>query len=220
MAQFALIFDHLEFSNYPTLHNVVPSFYVITSYCQIKEKTPQKQIINTLKFRILNVLNDKYWNSITTLHWIATYLEPTFKSLTFINDKKDREKRLDEIRKGLHVLIDDVLINSDDDERSLITSTDPIKSPPPPRKKHKNDPFADIRQQAAANSSSSSSNKTTESLNNELDRQIDLYNNTQMSNYVEYENNPLSFWKREHKRLPLLARIARSVFAIQGNIFI
>ena len=109
MEPFVLIFDHLEFSNCPTLRNVIPSYYKMASYCEIKESTQQKEIIDSSKAAILNGLDDKYWNSITILHWIATYLEPTFKSLNFILDRKDPGKRYHEIERGLHVLASDIL---------------------------------------------------------------------------------------------------------------
>ncbi|CAF1664557.1 unnamed protein product, partial [Didymodactylos carnosus] len=100
--KFALIFDHLEFSNHPTLQNIV-RYYKMAHYCRIEKNAPQqKLIINTLKLEIITALNDKYWPSITTLHWIATYLEPIFKHLAFVDDKKDSEMRKNEIRKGLH----------------------------------------------------------------------------------------------------------------------
>ncbi|CAF4485935.1 unnamed protein product [Rotaria sp. Silwood2] len=217
MEQFSLIFDYLEFSNCPTLQNVVPSYYKMVSYCQIKVNTQEKQIINTLKSEILKALGDKYWSSITLLHWIATFLEPTFKSLTFVHDKKDRAKRYNEIQKGLHVLAGDVLTTSDDDQQILIPPTDPISSSSPPKKKHKNDPFVDVRQHVAANPSPSSSKTTLESLNIELDRQLRLYNNMTLNNNSEYDNNPLLFWKQQQDHLSLLAKIARSIFAIQAS---
>ncbi|CAF0975268.1 unnamed protein product [Rotaria sordida] len=36
------------------------------------------------------------------------------------------------------------------------------------------------------------------------------------SNY-EYNNNLLLFWKEQHNHLPLLARTARSIFAVQAS---
>ncbi|CAF3749487.1 unnamed protein product, partial [Adineta steineri] len=217
MEKFSLIFDHLEFSNCPTLQNVVPSYYKMISYCQINAALHDKQIINTLKCEILNTLNDKYWSSITMLHWIGTYLEPTFKSLTFINDKKQRAMRFKEIQNGLHVLANDILSNYDDNQQILATSTDPVSLSSPPQKKLKNDPFADIRQQAPANSSSTSLKTTLELLNIELDGQLRLYNNMTLNDNFEYDNNPLLFWKQQHNHLPLLAKIARSVFVIQAS---
>ncbi len=220
MAQFTPIFDCLEFSNCLTLQNVVPSYYKMASYCQIKVNSEQKQIINTLKSKILIVLDDKYWSSITTLHRIATYLEPTFKSLAFVDGKKEREKRFNEIRKGLHVLAGDILTTSDDVQQILVNPTSSITSSSPPQKKHKHDPFSDIRQRVTANQYLSSSNKTLLSLNSELDQQLHYYNNMTINNDLEYDNNPLSFWKQQHNNLPLLAKIARSVFAIQGKMLI
>ncbi|CAF1340915.1 unnamed protein product, partial [Didymodactylos carnosus] len=122
MRKFALIFDHLEFSNHSTLQNIVPSYYKMAHYY------------------------DKYWPSITTLHWIATYFEPTFKHLAFIDDKKDSEMRKNEIRKGLHVLVNDTLKMNDDDPK-VLTSLSSFVVNSPPSKRRKDDPFANQKNQ-------------------------------------------------------------------------
>ena len=106
------------------------------------------------------------------------------------------------------------MVVDDDDQQILVTSTDRVSSSSPPQKKHKNDPFADIRQQAPANSSTSL--KTTlELIKTELDGQLRSYNNMTLNDNFEYDNNPLLFWKQQHNHLPLLAKIARSIFVIQ-----
>lgn len=215
MRNFSLIFDHLEFSSCPTLQNVVPSYYKMVSYCEVTSNTQQKEILNTLKIETLKSLNDKYWTSITTLHWIASYLEPTFKCLTFIQDKKERDKRLNEIRKGLHVLAHDLMTNNDNNEEIVVTSVGYASSSSPPPKKCKNDPFADIRQHVSDKPHLPTT--TLQVLTRELDRQIQLYSNMDLNDFLEYDNNPLYFWKHEQYRLPLLAKIARSIFVIQGK---
>ncbi|CAF2083912.1 unnamed protein product [Rotaria magnacalcarata] len=217
MAQFTLIFDHLEFSKCPTIQNVVPSYYKMASYCTLEKNSQQKQIINTLKSEILNALDDKYWSSITTLHWIATYLDPTFKSLSFVNDKKDLEKRQNEIKKGLNVLAGDLISDDDDDsDRPILTiPLSAVSLASSPKKKHKTDPFADLRQQGATNLSST--RKTLQGIKVELDRELYFYNNMIINSNLEYENNPLLFWKQQRNDLPLLAKLARSIYAIQAS---
>ncbi|CAF1238493.1 unnamed protein product [Didymodactylos carnosus] len=49
----------------------------------------------------------------------------------------------------------------------------------------------------------------------ELDRQIQFYESMTMITASEYDHNPLSFWKEQQDNLTMLARIAKSVLAIQ-----
>ncbi len=48
MGKFSLIFDNLEFSNRPTLQNVIPSYYSTVEYCVIERKR-KNSYINFLK---------------------------------------------------------------------------------------------------------------------------------------------------------------------------
>ncbi|CAF1647204.1 unnamed protein product, partial [Didymodactylos carnosus] len=199
-----------------TLQNMVPSYYKMAHSCRIEKNAPQqKLIINALKSEIIKALGDKYWPSITTLHWIAIYLEPTFKHLAFVNDKKDSEMRINEIRKGLHVLVNDTLKMNDDDPEVLTSSSSFVVNSPP-CKRRKDYPFADIRQQQMITSPIlSSSNGITRAMKTELDRQIQFYESMTMIPASEYDHNPLSFWKEQQDNLTMLARIAKSVLVIQ-----
>ena len=86
MEKFNAIFDSLEFSTRLTLQNVVPSYYLMIEYCTI-DKKQKISITNLLKAAIAKELDDKYLTSTTQLHWIATYLDPSFKELLFVSDK-------------------------------------------------------------------------------------------------------------------------------------
>ena len=86
MEKFYLLFDNLEFSDKPTLQNALPSYYSMKKYCIVDTIKRTNSIINLLKLEIDKELEDKYWTSITQLHWIASWLDPTFKNLLFITD--------------------------------------------------------------------------------------------------------------------------------------
>ncbi|CAF4200788.1 unnamed protein product [Rotaria sordida] len=103
MENFSLIFDSLEFSNRPTLQNVIPSYYRMHECCIIDRKQ-KNSIINLLKVEIAKELGDKYWTSTTQLHWIAAYLDPTFKELLFVTDEKFLSEQKKLIKDGIYVL--------------------------------------------------------------------------------------------------------------------
>ncbi|CAF2526784.1 unnamed protein product [Rotaria sp. Silwood2] len=75
-------------------------------YCIIDDKR-KNSIVNLLKAEIAKGLVDKYWTSTTQLHWIATYLDPTFKDLLFVTDPLFLEEQKKSIEEGSHILAND-----------------------------------------------------------------------------------------------------------------
>ena len=65
-----------------TLMLVAPSYYLL-----MKKFAPSVRHGNTTKLFKENVrlyLDSKFWTSINALHWMATFLNPSFKNLEFI----------------------------------------------------------------------------------------------------------------------------------------
>ena len=69
-------------------------------------------IIAELKVELLNSLEEKYASSITELHWVASYLDPSFKNFSFIDDLEYLETKKKMIRKGIHILPTDLFNES------------------------------------------------------------------------------------------------------------
>ncbi len=42
------------------------------------------------------------------IHWIATFLDPSFRELSFVKDKKYRLKQFKAIEDGLYSMVDDL----------------------------------------------------------------------------------------------------------------
>lgn len=42
------------------------------------------------------------------IHWIATYLDPSFRDLTFVSDKTYRTAQLKSIKDGLNIMAIDI----------------------------------------------------------------------------------------------------------------
>ncbi|CAF3156368.1 unnamed protein product [Rotaria socialis] len=172
MEKFSLIFDNLVFSNQLTLQNVIPSYYRMSEYCIIDNKR-KNSIINLLKVQIAKELIEKYLTSTTQLHWIATYLDPTFKDL-FVIDKS-----------------------------YLLEQKKSIKD---------EDPFATIR---AVRGTVSSTTVSANSFTDEIGRQLQIYERTLYE--LPEDSNPLIFWSDQQNVLPILSKIAKSVFVIQAS---
>ncbi|CAF1042258.1 unnamed protein product [Didymodactylos carnosus] len=123
-----------EFSKKSTLQTVIPSYYLIKQYC------------------IVNNKHDKYWTLTTSLHWIATYLDPSFKELSFVNDRKFFDDQKKCIIDGLLVLTEDLkdfptptAITDSSLSSSLSSTATTVATTtftPPLKKIKKNDPFA------------------------------------------------------------------------------
>lgn len=79
----------LEKAGDATLQLVVPSYYLL-----MKKMAPimrDSVMTQTLKSNIRKYLDSKFWTSINALHWMATFLDPTFKQLDCIPDQTKKE---------------------------------------------------------------------------------------------------------------------------------
>jgi len=67
-------------------------------------------IENRWKFYFINIMKNcfRYWPSIMQLHWVATYLDPSFRDLCFVTDKSYRTTQLKEIKEGLITMAIDI----------------------------------------------------------------------------------------------------------------
>ncbi len=83
---------------------------------------------------------------------------------------------------------------------------------PPPSKKIKQDPFAKMR---GGQTTTSSITVSTTSFTDDVERQIQIYDNSSYT--LPEDNNPLTFWREYQYTLPILSKIAKSVFVIQAS---
>ncbi|CAF4150360.1 unnamed protein product [Rotaria sp. Silwood2] len=180
------------------------------NYVQPNKNDPS--IIAELKIQLLNSLEEKFAPSITELHWAASYLNPSFKSFSFVNDLGYLDRQKKAVRKGVHVLATDLFDQSDEilssTTQSTSASTNTLLS-----KRVKQDPFAGFRQKIASSSPTVLSTKRAWTI--ELDRQMQVYENLQLDS--DYSNNPLSFWKVQKDTIGLLANIAKSLLVIPAS---
>jgi len=72
------VFEALEKTTEPTLHLVAPSYYLL----QGKLQPMTGESLTTLFFRskLRKYMDEKFWSSIKAFHWMAFFLDPTFKS--------------------------------------------------------------------------------------------------------------------------------------------
>ncbi len=85
-----IVFDMLEQSLKPTLQNVAPAFYLLRNAWN-KTVAGEDRRIKALKKELVSQIDDKVWGSITTLHFAATYLDPTLNKFVFVSSAADQQ---------------------------------------------------------------------------------------------------------------------------------
>jgi hypothetical protein len=93
------VFESLEKIKEPTMQLVAPSYYLLA---QTFASNPRdSKVMNVFRSNLRKFLDEKYWSSVTALHWTACFLDPSFKQLDFVpaegsafkrNLKKDVDK--------------------------------------------------------------------------------------------------------------------------------
>ena len=134
-------------------------------------------------------------------------MDPSFTSFFFVSDRSYLEAQKKKVRKGLHILVGDII-----EQLHSSHSSQHVSSTSPPSKRLKDDPFADFRNKTGAPNASNSDRSASVK---ELDRQIRIYENMDIDD--DYDNNPFTFWYKYKTDLPLLAKIAKSVLVIPAS---
>ena len=127
----------------------------------LSTKNKQTSITNLLKAEIAKELDDKYLTLTTQLHWIANYLDPSFKELLFVSDKLYLAEQKKMIKHGTSITF------------------------------------------------------SANSFTNDIEQDIQIYENAIYE--VPEDNNPLILWRDQQQSLPILSKIAKSVFVIQAS---
>jgi len=83
------VFESLEKIDEPTLQLVVPSYYLLMRKFApgIRDST----VIRSFRTNIRKYLDEKFWTSMKAFHWMATFLDPSFKHLDFIPQTSNDE---------------------------------------------------------------------------------------------------------------------------------
>jgi len=80
------IFEALEKTTEPTLHLVAPSYYLLQG--KLQPVSGESLTTSSFRSKLRKYMDDKFWSSIKAFHWMASFLDPTFKSLQFIPQTK------------------------------------------------------------------------------------------------------------------------------------
>jgi len=121
-AVFPPLFDILEYANVATLHNVLPVYY--TLYEAWQSDSNDAEMLSVMKKEFLTVLNAKYRTSLTILHFVATFVDPSPKHFRFVKNIDDRDCFFRQVRQStiLHLQVVE--------ESKAVTAETPAAEPP------------------------------------------------------------------------------------------
>jgi len=76
------VFESLEKGNDVTLMLVVPSYYLLLQ--KMAPGVRESSTAQTFKEKLRHYLDAKFWPSLKAMHWMATFLDPSFKHFEFL----------------------------------------------------------------------------------------------------------------------------------------
>ena len=76
------VFESLEAVDAPTMQVVAPSYYLLQK--KLKPVPRDGKVMQVFKSRLLEYLDSKFWTSIRALHWMSTFVDPSFKQFEFL----------------------------------------------------------------------------------------------------------------------------------------
>ena len=119
------VFEALEKVDQPTLHVVIPSYYLLM---QKLSTTPRdSQAAKAFKQNLRKYMDAKFWPSISALHWMATFLDPTFKQMEFLPTASSEDVRF---RRNLMSDLDTWMMQEFQQVESNLTSSGIVPDQP------------------------------------------------------------------------------------------
>jgi len=202
--QFKYVLETLEASSHPTLHLVVPSYYKLKEVMAVSED--DSEAIQCLKRKIDATLDEKFYSSITQLHWVATFLDPGFKRFKFVPntleaDKRFRRDLLHDINKWVETLYAAVGFVSE----PRTSEYDSIDSPP---KKKAKSIFTSMRETSC---------KTMADATLDIGEEVEKYKCSDVVLDENNEDDPLAWWIANKSQYPQLFRLVRHVMCCPAS---
>ena len=80
------VFEALQKVDELTLHLVPPSYYLIRK--KLSDVPGESKTLTLFKIKLCKYLDDKFWTSIKAMHWMACFMDPSFKTFSFLPQDK------------------------------------------------------------------------------------------------------------------------------------
>ena len=203
------IFDILEFGSIASIQNVAPSYYALQNAWEIE--TGDDPITRVLKRIMTEEIIQKVWTSLNSIHFIATYLDPTLKSFIFVKSKRNRVNLLQSAREGIMLVFREKLIPPLQFQIEESQMDEPLLPPSP--KFLKVDPLLSFRRGGTA----VSINKCTDWNETNLKTELTRYDNITCIQYVEEIFEPIKWWGEQSYKFLILSYLSQSFLVIQAS---
>ena len=210
---FRLVFKKLVASNSPTINLVIPCYYNLHSL--LKRIPGDEQPILVLKQCIMDGLNNKFYGSIKAIHWLGTFLDPSFRSFSFMpkistSDLEFKERTINDVDKWVLEQICQLKPNADEEPSVTRRRAEPTIPT------QQQDFFSDMRENFAENQSIPVGEIAYDerALRFCGSEEIEVYKSLSIA---VADCGVLQFWRKNSDKLPLLSRVARKVLGTQAN---
>ena len=115
---FSLVFKKFEASDSPTINLVIPCYYKLHGL--LKRIPGDEQPILVLKQCIMDGLNKKFYGSNKAIQWLGTFLDPSFRSFSFMpksstSDLEFKERTINDVDKWVLKQICQLKPNADEE---------------------------------------------------------------------------------------------------------
>ena len=214
----------MEYASIPTVQNVAPSFYVLRNHWDIHKANDSPEI-RKMKREFVKSLDAKMWPFVSTLHLMATILDPTLKAFTFVEKVPDREGFLTQARVGVteyaNSINNEIRTEATDphpnvQHRPITVNEGGQGSLTQPCKRRKSDPFATFR-----SSNTPIRTHLGEIDNESINVEIRRYENIEVprENFDASDTlfNPLQWWAENRFKFPILSIVAKRILVIPGS---
>jgi len=217
----------LERTTTPNIHFPCQIIKCIYQLCEHYES--DIDIVKHFKKNLLLKVQEKIVPALSSVHYIASILNPLTRDETYIFDNKtqtNREKALNELKKYYELLKITLKQDADNNNNNLINDNEKIFN-----KTFKNDEECIVEHEMAIKkrklTSSSSvlitkNEETKDDTKDDTNACCDQLQDYMSMNIVKqeailYNDDPIMFWRENEKRLNVLAVVSKYIFSIQAS---
>lgn len=223
------IIQSLEQDNKPSLHLVVPSYYLMMK--RLQTTFVHSSNITVFYNNLRRYMDEKFWPSIKAMHWMACYLDPSFKNFAFIPELTQKDNTFKRnllldlhnwlLAEMIPIASKNIAQQQDNSNTADKQNNSESDAPPSKRMRKSDDPYDEIRSLSFDSiplRSSTSRNSiwlsATALAQSQCQSELSSYKLLQS---FKTSRNPLDFWKQHVSDYPVMSQTARRLLCIPAS---
>ena len=214
------LFESMEKAGEPTMQLVVPAYYLMAK--RLQPVQGQTQVAAKFRFNLMKYMDSKFWTSIKALHWLACFLDPSFRNFGFLPHVTPADQRF---KRDLLNDVDDWILAEMQPAAKSIAETQATEATsenaeiilPPAPKKRKEDPFAEMRSLPSTGEQQNMDRHITNNAAEVLEacrQELASYKGLRVA---ADSKDPLTFWRDNASDYPILAETSRRLYCISAS---